>query len=302
VIIVAAIIGFLSGIAYVFNDSLFGKEVVVPNIVGMEMAEADKTLRANGLSMTIKAHNYSDEVAKDSIISQKPLKGQKVKEGRSIEVIVSNGPQEEKVPNLIGSMLSDAKIKISNAGFEPGAVDEEYDDKYAKNEVISQEPRFGSSAAKGTKIDLLVSKGPAPSRISAPDLKSLTLEEAGSKLKAQNLEQGKIGWNESQEYFKDTIMAQDPAAGVQVEEGSSINLTISRGPGPSPQTRAIEFDLPDNQEFFHVVLVLNDAKGERRVYDEYHQGGSTVNVAVNYFGSGTVVVKLNDNNYKTFTL
>lgn len=302
VIIIAAVIGFLSGIVYVFNDSLFGKEVVVPDVINMDMKEAQVTLKSFNLEMTIKGHSYSDEVVKDAIISQKPMKGQKVKEGRSIEVIVSDGPEEQRVPNLVGATLSDAKIKIKNAGFEVGHIDEEYDDKYAENEVISQEPRFGSSAAKGSDIDVLISKGPAPSRISAPDLKGLTLEEAGNKLKANNLDQGKLGWQESQEYFKDQIMAQDPAAGVQIDEGSSIDLTVSKGPGPSAKIQAIQFDLPDNQEYYHVVLVLKDAKGERTVYDEYHQGGSAVNVAVNYFGSGTVIVKLNDNQWKTLSL
>ena len=120
ILIGVAIFGFLSGLAYIFTSSFFGEEIAVPNVVGMTLEEANKSLLDSGLTMSIKARNYDDEVEKDHIISQKPVEGFKVKKKAKIEVTVSNGPELAKVPNKIRESLTDAKLAISNNGFEEG--------------------------------------------------------------------------------------------------------------------------------------------------------------------------------------
>jgi len=302
ILIIAAVIGFFSGVVFVFNDSLFGEDIIVPEIVGMELKEANKTLLDNGLKMNIKARNYSDKVELDKIISQKPAEGQKVKKGREIEVIVSKGPQLQKIPNLLGTNLADAKIKISNSGFETGVIEKKYDDKFKENRVISQEPEFGTSAKKGTAINLLISEGKAPNRVAMPNLVGLKLEKARELLQVNNLIQGNITWEESQEYHSNYVIAQDTAAGILVNEESAVDLKVSKGPGPVAKTRVLQFNLPTEEEYYNVLVIVNDVKGEREVYNEFHEAGARVNIAVSYFGSGTAEVQINGKEFQSYNL
>jgi beta-lactam-binding protein with PASTA domain len=256
----------------------------------------------SGLTMSIKARNYDDEVEKDHIISQKPVEGFKVKKKAKIEVTVSNGPELAKVPNLIGESLSDAKLAISNAGFEVGLIDEKHDQRYDAGLVMSQDPSFGSNLKKGGTIDLMVSKGPAPNRVEMPNLVGMELEKAQNELKARNLSLGKIKREESQEYYKDYVISQEIDAGVRVDEATSVDLTVSQGPGPTVKTKVIKIVLPEETDYYNVQVTVDDVQGQREVYNEYHQAGDTFSVAVSYSGTGKVVVRLNGQVFDTINL
>ncbi len=293
ILIIVALIGFLSGLVYVFASAFFGEEIAVPKIVGMSLEEANKTLLDNNLTMSIKARNYDDEVEKDHIINQKPVEGFKVKKNAMIEVTVSNGPELGKVPNLIGQSLADAKLAINNAGFEVGLIDEKHDQRYEAGLIMSQDPQKGSDLKKGGIIDLMVSKGPAPERVEMPNLIGMDLEKARAELKSKKLVPGNIKWEESQEYHNNYVIEQDTKAGVLVDEDTTVELTVSKGPGPEAKTKVIKVVLPKEKEYYNVQVTVDDAQGQREVYNEYHEAGDTVNVAVSYFGQGTVEVKLN---------
>ncbi len=302
ILILAALIGFLSGVVYVFSSSFFGEEIVVPDVVGMTMEDANKTLLGSGLTMSIKARNFDDEVEKDRIISQKPVQGLKVKKKAKIEVTVSDGPQLEAVPNLVGKKIADAKVAIRNAGFEVGLIDEKPDDQYEAGIVMSQDPEYGTSYKKGSTINLMVSKGPTPNRVSMPSLIGMELEAAQAKLTELKLLAGNVSYEESSDYYSNYVTKQDTAAGVLVDEGSSVNLVISKGPGPVAKTRVVKINVPDEEDYYNVQVTVNDAKGEREVYNEYHAAGDTVNVAIDYFGTGKAVVRLNGQEHESVNL
>ena len=191
---------------------------------------------------------------------------------------------------------------ISNAGFEVGLIDEKHDQRYDAGLVMSQDPSFGSNLKKGGTIDLMVSKGPAPNRVEMPNLVGMELEKAQNELKARNLSLGKIKREESQEYYKDYVISQEIDAGVRVDEATSVDLTVSQGPGPTVKTKVIKIVLPEETDYYNVQVTVDDVQGQREVYNEYHQAGDTFSVAVSYSGTGKVVVRLNGQVFDTINL
>ncbi|MBC7075453.1 MAG: Stk1 family PASTA domain-containing Ser/Thr kinase [Syntrophomonadaceae bacterium] len=300
-IILIAILGFLSGIVFVMSSSLFGEEIVVPDVIGMDVKDADEELNKVGLEMKVIAQQFSDEFDADQVISQDPSAGQKVKEGREIEVILSKGPEMQKVPGVVGLVLADAKVQLQNAGLKVGQVEEIYDDKYEKDIVISQNPHFGTQVRKGSSVDLMVSKGKAPEKVVMPDLTGLTLEEAREKLEQNKLLVGEVKREESNEYFADQVISQDIPPGVLVDEQSSVAVVLSKGPGPVSKVKPLEIKLPEEQDYYKVVVKLKDSQGERELYNEVHRAGDKVYIGVNYFGSAVVEVYLNGEQYKTYS-
>lgn len=61
-----------------------------------------------------------------------------------------------------------------------------------------------------------------------PDLRSLTLEEAESKLKEIGLSVGKVTYKESAQYADGTIISQSPASPKKVDKGTKVNLVVCR--------------------------------------------------------------------------
>lgn len=305
ILAVIAIFGLLGGIFYTIGGNFFPDEVVVPEIVGLNIKEAEQELDKYNLDMTVFAREASDQYKKDIIMYQDPVKGQKVKEGREIRVKLSTGSELYEVPSVVGLTASDAEISLRNEGFVIGSTEKEFDDKYAEDFVISQKPEAGSQVKRGSRVNLMVSKGKTPDKIAMPNLLGLTLEEASRELLDSKLVLGTLKHQDSNDYYVDQVMAQGVQAEVFVEQQSTIDLTISKGPGPVARTKDIAFQLPADQDYYTVQIKVSDSKGERQVYDEIHRGSENVYTAVSYYGSGTIVVLLNGNSskpYKTIKL
>jgi serine/threonine-protein kinase len=301
-IIVIALLGLLSGAIFMMGGNLFGSEVVVPNIKNMDIKEANLKLKEVGLKMNVIDEQYDDKVDKNNIISQEPSQGQKVKKGREIKVIISKGSQLLKVPNLVGYDLNEAEIMLQNKGLRLGRTEETFDDRFAEGQVISQNPEAGEEISENSKVNVVVSKGKEKKRITMPNLVGLTLQEARTKLQENKLVPGEVKREDSSQYYNDQVISQDTAAGVQVEEETTVNLIVSNGPGPMTQTKAIEFTLPAQQEYYKVVITVSDRQGEREVYNQLHPASDTVNVVVSHFGSGSAEVSLNGRHFKTYSL
>ena len=68
-------------------------------------------------------------------------------------------------------------------------MEESFDDKVESGKVISQDPKGDSKQAKGTKINLTVSKG--VQEITVPDLTGMTADQAQKALTASGLKYAK---------------------------------------------------------------------------------------------------------------
>lgn len=301
-LIAIAIVGLLSGVLFMTGGNIFGKEVAVPDIVGMNMAKADEELSKLGLIMNVIARQNDPAVEKDSIISQDPGKGRKVKAGRQISVVVSTGSEQVKVPNITGVNIKDATTRLTNKGLNLGTPQEVFDEKYEAGIVISQKPAADTLVGSGTNVDVVVSKGKTPNKVTMPELKGLSLTNATKKLQDNKLVLGDVKRQQSNAFYNDQVSAQDTAAGVLVDEGTKVNITISTGPGPTSKTKRLQFDLPSDQQFYNVVISVNDAQGERVVYNVMHRAGENVNVGINYFGTGTAKVEINGKAFKDYSL
>ncbi|MPN63906.1 hypothetical protein SDC9_211673 [bioreactor metagenome] len=87
-----------------------------------------------------------------------------------------------------------------------------------------------------------------------------------------------------------------------MDEGTTVNITLSNGPGPTTKTKRLRFELPDDQQYYNVVITVKDAQNERVVYNVMHRAGEEINVGINYTGTGTAQVQLNGEPSKTYSL
>ncbi len=300
-IIVIAVIGLLSGVL-LSGGGLFGKEVVVPNVEGMDFKLASEELSKVGLVMSVAGKEFNNEFEKDMVISQNPGKDRKVKAGRKVEVILSKGSELITVPNITGIDIKDAVVKLGNVGLNMGDIDKEYDEQKPEGMIISQEPARGTKHEAGTSINVVVSEGKQPEKVSMPDLKGLTIEKARTVLDEQKLVLGQIKREESTSYVADQIAKQDTEPNVMVEEGTTVNIVVSTGPGPQVKTKVLQFKLPSGENTMNVKIIVTDLHGERQSYNQAHQGDDIIYTSINYYGTGTAEVFINDKSVKIYKL
>lgn len=149
--------------------------------------------------------------------------------GIAFALVSGGGDDKDKiaVPSVVGQTVDEATAAIEEAGFELGKVEESFDDKVESGKVISQDPKGDSKQAKGTKINLTVSKG--TQEITVPDLTGKTAEEAQKALTVSGLKYAKGAAEYSDSVEKDHVVRQDIAAGETVAKDTVVTYYLSLG-------------------------------------------------------------------------
>lgn len=289
-IILLAFLGFLGGGFYAVNRWIVVPEVAVPMVQGKVLEEAMADLERSGLKGVVVAQQYSNEVGKNRIISQEPEAESVVKKGRTVKLTVSLGPQLALVPNVKGKTLTEASILITNAGFKVGSIEPVYSDQVPADQVVSQIPAADTQQPVGTAVELIVSKGAAPQSIEMPSLLGLRLEAAEFEIKRLGLVLGTVGERESGEFFVGQVIEQDIPAHTQVWPGATVNLVVSKGPGPAPRNATVTVRVPAGDGEHQVVIVVEDRKDRREVYRGNHSANDLVRESVRYYGQGKIQV------------
>ena len=135
-----------------------------------------------------------------------------------------------KVPYLVHRDDADALQIINSLGLARGQITYEYSDSVATGVVMSQKPSAETVVKKGTRIDLVVSKGKQPSKkVAMPDLLGKTQEEAEKALKDLKLVPVPGHPEYSNTVKPGLVCKQSVPAGVELVEGSKVTFSISMG-------------------------------------------------------------------------
>jgi beta-lactam-binding protein with PASTA domain/predicted Ser/Thr protein kinase len=129
------------------------------------------------------------------------------------------------VPFVEGVRAPEARRRIENAGLRP-APREESSDSIPRGIVIRQEPDAGERIQRGNAVRYFVSTGKP--RVAVPEVVGARESEAVAVLRSAGLVPRIF------EIFSDepngTVIAQDPAGGRSVVEGSDVRINVSKGP------------------------------------------------------------------------
>lgn len=140
-----------------------GREVAVPDLSGLTVAEAEEALKDVGLSIGRTSTEYDDIVAKDLILKQDPKPDTNIQAGSKVDVVVSAGAEEKivnvEVPNLLGIDENQAINLISQYGLTLRNIDYKESEDVEKGLVMSQSITSGTQVAEGSNIDIVISTG-----------------------------------------------------------------------------------------------------------------------------------------------
>jgi len=283
---------------YQVMDFLNVPIVKVPDLIGKDLKSAREELAKEGLKLEIYNRNYNNQIPEGHIISQYPKQGKEVKSNRDISVVVSKGARLTEVPKVVEKTLREAKISLDEADLKLGKVTFVFNDQIEKGLVINQDPSSQAKAKINSKVNLIVSKGKKAKPVVVPNLVGLNEENAKQRLRNLNLIIGEVKYQESLNYFKGQVMAQEPKASTKLSAGSPVNLTISSGIrnlyGSEVHQFRVRININPGQEDQRVKIVVNDDNGRRIIYNKLHHPGDLVNKKVISVGSTVVQVFINN--------
>ncbi len=140
--------------------SLGPKLVKVPNLTGGTERQADVLLQGANLIVGQRTTDYSDEVQEGYIISQSPNPDTELREGASVDIVVSQGPKPAAfpLPDYSGETWQNVQVRLGQVKLVPGDLSTEMSGKPI-NTVLRTVPAAGSSVRPGDKVSLVVSRG-----------------------------------------------------------------------------------------------------------------------------------------------
>lgn len=283
------IIGFAVGSFLAFGKFWSSSEVTVPNVVGKQVEAAKSILIAKNLRVSV-SETFSESVPPGFIISQYPEAGSVVKEQRMVTLVVSKGTEITVVPDLRGLSRRDAELQLKNVGLKLGRVDEQYSQDVPADAVISQSVRPPAQINKGTAVDIVVSKGVGPKKITLPDFRGSPLSTIATQLESLKLKVGTVTEAPSDKYPPGTISVQNPAPGAEIAEGSAVDFTVAKAVTGAAKKGVVQLTVPEGPSRQNIQIVVTDTNGRRVIYDGVNKPGDRIEKAVE--GTGTVRIQV----------
>lgn len=146
------------------------------------------------------------------------------------------------VPDVSNKPTAEARSELQAAGFTIGTETEVYNPDVEAGNVVSTDPAAGVQAAKGSSVNITISKG--TEQVTVPDLRGMSADEAQRVLASYGLngQQGDTVFSDDVE--ENRVAQQDIAAGTTAYKGDTITFHLSKGPETAsvPNVQGLDFE------------------------------------------------------------
>jgi serine/threonine-protein kinase len=223
----AAFAVFLISAYFAMRVLVFGSDVEVPRLLGMEVEPAVHDLAARELVLETTGSRHNALVPSGQILSQQPMPGAKLKPGRKVKVLVSLGPEQFRAPEIIGMPVPRARVLVSQDQLQLGEIAYIHSPEQQENLVVAQDPPPGAAVARDGRIDILVSRGSPEAARVMPDLVGLSLAQARRLLEENGFRVGNARARRDRSAPPGHVLRQSPLPGYPVLANDIISLVVS---------------------------------------------------------------------------
>ena len=222
-VFILASAAFLSAIT-AMRVAIHGREVTMPNLVGKNVAEADKMLQSRGLMLRVADRIYSDQPI-NVVLRQTPTAGLLMKVSQQAHVVLSLGQRQLQIPLLEGNSLRASRVELLRQGLQIGEVSAVTMSDQPADAIVLQNPKPGAGAAT-PRVDVLISQGPKDTFYVMPHLVGLNEVDAQRRLDQAQMRR-KVNYVAAPQWPHGSVIDQTPLAGAKVPASATIDLTVA---------------------------------------------------------------------------
>jgi eukaryotic-like serine/threonine-protein kinase len=202
----------------------------LPNVVGLTSGQATSKLKTAGFKPSTETEP-SSSVSDGRVISTDPPAGTELQAGSQVTVVVSSGPAQTSVPDLVGQSKTAAEATLTNAKLVLGTVTQRETSEQSPSTVLEQSPAAGSSLAEGGTVDLLVAQ--AIKEIAVPNTVGAAKKAASSALERAGFKVSSASRPTTEQSQSGVVLEQSPSGGGKARKGSTVTITVG---ALTPQT------------------------------------------------------------------
>jgi len=97
-----------------------------------------------------------------TVISQSPAGGSSEPQGATVSLVIASAPTTASVPSVQGQTATAAAGALTNAGFKVSRTSQTVTNPARNGIVLSQSPRGGGMAKKGSTVRIIVGQFTSP--------------------------------------------------------------------------------------------------------------------------------------------
>lgn len=205
-----------------------GREVTVPNVVGIEQPEAEKILKRAKLQAVISGSRFSADFPPGQVIMQIPEASSRVKARKKVKLLLSEGKRQVVVPQVTGLSIKEATMVLTQSGLRMGLISRAHVLDAPNEKIVQQFPPPGATGLQTPYVNLLINLPAEGATYLMPDLHGWRaaetiafLEKAGFILRTPRYES-------SFTQPAGIILSHYPEAGLPLARNIPINLVVSR--------------------------------------------------------------------------
>jgi eukaryotic-like serine/threonine-protein kinase len=219
-VLTLALVGFLIFLAVSALTAADTREV--PRVEGRQLVEARAILEQAGFE--IEETRVRSEVPFDQVLDQDPDPREEAEEGSTVVLEVSGGPGTVLVPSVKNLPQAQAIEELEDRGLR-ATVDRRPSETVRAGLALRTVPGAGEEVERGERIQLFISSG--PEQVAVPEVIGLSRDSAEAQISDAGLVPA-VREQESEEP-EGEVISQDPAAGTELERGSTVTITVSTG-------------------------------------------------------------------------
>ena len=198
-------------------------KVEIPDVAGLESAEAEERLEQEGFEVEV-TETPSSDFPKGQATGTDPPAGELVRPGSQVTLNVSSGPSQVAVPPVVGLTSEAARQQLSARGLEISVTEEASDRPVG--EVTAQSPDAGTRVDPGSTVEVTVSSGPDETEVEVPNVVGQLRKDGVSTLRAAGLVPTVVEEPTTILPQDGRVIDQTPSGGSQVAEGTTVTLTV----------------------------------------------------------------------------
>jgi len=269
--------------------------VIVPDLVGKDVVSALELLTDLHLNTKVSGSEFSPQFPKNYVVFQEPDAGSEIKKDRDVRIIISKGPQNILMPNLISLSEQQARMIIEENGLVGGHLSHTYNGFVEADHVIAQVPAAGTMITRRAGVDMLLSLGPHPVKYLMPDFSGVSLDQALFLIEKANLKVGDIRSQLDAKKERNAVIGQEPPPGYPAIGSGPVHLVINR---PSEENRLhrpiygslLQYRIKSGFLKKHIRMELENAKTTTDLFDDYMKPGEDIWVLVPRDQEATVYI------------
>jgi serine/threonine-protein kinase len=206
------------------RDQIDANEPVAVNLyTGILEKKAVALIDADGFEHNVRRLPNAD-VQPGYVYQQDPEEGTKQPRGSIVTILVSSGKPKVTVPSLVGKSRDAAVAELTRLQLEPNVV--QVSSSQQANQVTAQNPKPGVVVVAGSSVRINVSSGPKP--VAVPSVIGQSYDSGAAQLQSAGFTVGRVDVDSDQPAGQ--VVDQSPPGNSTASKGSSVTLSVSKGP------------------------------------------------------------------------